>query len=265
MFVVVGERINTTRKKIAQAVEAGDAAYIQDDVRKQAAAGATYIDVNAGSRGGREKQDLAWLIEVIQESVDLPLCLDSPDPEVLRNACEQVKNPPMINSISLEKNRYEPMLDFLKGRKCKIIALCMSDEGMPQTVSEVVGRAQTLISGLEKNGIQHDNIYVDPLVEPVGVDIKKGLIALDSIREITSRNPGVHIMCGLSNISFGLPQRKAVNRQFLTLLLSAGADGAILDPLDRQMMAGLRITEMLLGQDAFCMRYISAVRSGLLG
>ena len=264
MFVVVGERINTSRKAVDAAVEARDAAYIHGDVQRQQQAGATYIDVNAGSRIGREAEDLCWLVDVVQEAVDLPLCLDSPDPQVLFEAFRRTRRPPMINSISLEKSRLEPMLAFLKGRACRIVALCVSDAGMPRSASETVARAGELIAALEAAGMAREAIFVDPLVQPVAADITKGAMVLEAVSGIRAAFADVRIMCGLSNISFGLPKRRLVNRHFLGLLMAAGADGAILDPLDKATMTAVRINEMLLGRDDYCLNFIRAVRTGAL-
>ena len=194
--------------------------------------------------------------------MNIPLCIDSPDPEVLMMAYEKVEQKPMINSITLEKKSYDPMMSFLEGKDCKVIALCMSDEGMPKSSGDVIKRAKKLVEGLEKIGMKRDDIYIDPLIEPIGTDISKGIMAMDSVRNIKEENPGVHFMCGLSNVSFGLPERKIINRHFLSLMMSAGIDGAILDPLDEKIMATVKITEMLLGKDNYCMNYLKAVRAG---
>ena len=142
MFTVIGERINTTLKKVKAAVTDRDADYIMDDVQKQTAAGASYIDVNAGARIGHEVEDMTWLLEVVQQATDLPLCLDSPDPAVLEMAYGLVSKKPMINSISLEKDRFEPMIEYLQGKDCRIIALCMDDTGMPSSSEDIAGRAR---------------------------------------------------------------------------------------------------------------------------
>jgi cobalamin-dependent methionine synthase I len=262
MFTIVGERINTSRKPVMEAVEARNGAYIQEDVRRQEAAGATYIDVNAGARIGHEMEDMQWLIGAIQEAVHLPLCLDSPDPRVLETAHALVSRPPMINSISLEKDRFEPMLRFLAGKDCRVIALCMDDAGMPTGAADVIARAGRLVEGLEGIGIPRDRIHIDPLVQPVSTDITKGRMALDAVAGIMAACPGVHTACGLSNVSYGLPQRKFINRTFLSLLMAAGLDGAIVDPLDEPLMGGLKTTQMLLGDDEYCLTFLQAVRAG---
>jgi 5-methyltetrahydrofolate--homocysteine methyltransferase len=262
MFVVVGERINTSRKEVQEAVAKRDVAYIQKDVKQQEAAGASYIDVNAGARIGFEMEDMEWLLEVIQEVVAIPLSLDSPDPKVLEMAYRKVKEPPMINSISLEKKRYDSILSFLKGRDCRVVALCMDDSGMPKNTSEVIDRAKTLVGSLEGVGIKRESIYLDPLVQPVSTDITKALMTMDSVKGILKELPGVHVICGLSNVSYGLPQRELINRTFLTLLMSAGLDSAILDPLDKKLMSVLRTSELLLGKDDYCLSYLKGIREG---
>ena len=264
MFEVIGERINTSRKRVQQAVAERDASYIVDDVRKQQAAGAAYIDVNGGARIGHEAEDMQWLLDIIDPIAEVPLTLDSPDPAILEMACSRVKAMPMINSISLEKERFEAMMPFLEGRRCKIIALCMDDKGMPSSSEEIIERAATLVRELTAIGIAEDHIYVDPLVQPISTDITKGTMVLNAVRGIKERYPAAHITGGLSNISYGLPQRKIINRTFLTLMMAAGMDSAIIDPLDNRIMATIKTADMLLGNDNFCMGFLKGVRAGTI-
>ncbi|MCG8617570.1 MAG: dihydropteroate synthase [Desulfobacterales bacterium] len=264
MFEVIGERINTSRKLVQAAVAERDAQYIIDDVKKQEAAGATFIDVNAGARIGHETEDMEWLLNTIQPEVSLPLTLDSPDPAVLEMAFAMVEKTPMINSISLEKERFDAMIPFLKGKDCKVIALCMDDAGMPESADDIVGRADSLVKELNAIDIPTANIYVDPLVQPISTDSNKGMMVLDAVRAIKAAYPEVHITGGLSNISYGLPQRKIINRTFVTLMMDAGMDSAIIDPLDDKIMATIKTADMLLGNDQFCMGYLKGVRAGII-
>jgi len=264
MFQVIGERINTSRKNVQAAVAEQDADYIRADVAQQIEAGADFIDVNAGARIGHEQADMQWLLDVIVPVASVPLCLDSPDPAILEMAYARVDKPPMINSISLEKERFDTMLPLLKGKTCKIIALCMDDAGMPASSEDIVTRAEKLVSALEDVGCNQADIYIDPLMQPISTDITKGNMVLDAVREIKARLPDVHITGGLSNISYGLPERKIINRTFVTLMMAAGMDAAIIDPLDTSIMATIRTADMLLGNDDFCMRYLKAVRAGLI-
>ena len=261
MFCVIGERINTSRKKVQEAAAKRDSAYIQEDVKMQQDAGAKYIDVNAGARIGHEMDDMEWLVNIIQEVVTIPLCLDSPDPDVLEMAYGIVNEPPLINSISLEKDRYDAMVPFLKGKDCKIVALCMDDSGMPASVQDIIGRAKRIVFELGNIGIKQSSIYVDPLVQPVSTDTSKGIMVLESVKGILRELPEVHITGGVSNISYGLPQRKFINRTFINLMMAAGMDSAIIDPLDQVLMATIKTTEMLIGKDEFCTKYLKAVRA----
>lgn len=264
MFEVIGERINTSRKKVQEAVANRDADYIVDDVTKQQEAGAAFIDVNAGARIGHETEDMKWLIDTIQPIVKVPLTLDSPDPAVLEMAFGMVDSEPMINSISLEKERFDSMMPFLEGKACKIIALCMDDGGMPNSSDDIIERAVTLVKELNKIGMATGNIYVDPLVQPISVDSNKGVMVLEAVRGIKAQFPDIHITGGLSNISYGLPQRKIINRTFVTLMMDAGMDSAIIDPLDPKIMATIKTADMLLGHDNFCGNYLKGVRSGAI-
>ena len=262
MFCLVGERINTSRESVNRAVSERDTAYIQEDVKKQEAAGANYIDVNAGARIGHEREDMQWLLEIIQEAVSIPVCIDSPDPDILEMAYGMTGQPPMINSISLEQARFETMIPFLKGKACKIVALCMDDTGMPTSTRDIIDRAQRLVQEMGAIGIQRDSIYIDPLVQPISTSTSNGVMVLDAVKGISEQLTGVHMICGLSNVSYGLPSRKIINRNFLSMMMTAGLDGAICDPLDRDLMAAFKITEMLLGKDDFCANYLKAFRAG---
>ena len=264
MFEVIGERINTSRKLVQAAVAERDADYIIDDVQKQQEAGANYIDVNAGARIGHEEEDMKWLLDVIQPIATVPLTLDSPDPAILEMAFSMVEKTPMVNSISLENERFDAMMPFLDGKSCKVIALCMDDAGMPESSSDIMDRAAKLVKELNNIGIKTADIYVDPLVQPISTDTNKGMMVLDAVRNIKAEFPEVHITGGLSNISYGLPQRHIINRTFVTLMMDAGMDSAIIDPLDKKIMGAIRTADMLLGQDPFCMNYLKGVRSKII-
>ncbi|MDI6725399.1 MAG: methyltetrahydrofolate cobalamin methyltransferase [Smithellaceae bacterium] len=259
-MLIVGELINASRKEVARAIESSDAGLIKRLALEQVEAGARYIDVNAGIFVEREAQYLRWLVEQVQDAVDVPCCLDSPDPRAVEAALAVHRGVAMINSISLEKARREFLLPLLAGGDLKVVALCMSDEGMPETAADRVAIAGRLIDLLVQNRVSLDNIYVDPLVQPVSVDTTYGREILQAIREIMARYPGVHSICGLSNISYGLPARKLLNRTFAVLAVAAGLDSVIVNPLDEQMMAGIISAETLTGRDSYCSGYLKAYR-----
>jgi len=263
-MLIVGERINSSRKAINQAIKAKDADFIRAEAKAQAEAGADYIDVNAGSFIEREAEYLCWLVEVVQRVTELPLCIDSPNPEAIAAALDVVKGSAMLNSISLEERRMVGMMPLVKKYKTKIVALCQSDEGIAATVSDRVKIAEQMVEVLTKEGIALSDIYIDPLVYPIATDTQSALAALGAIEKIMQLFPGVHTICGLTNVSFGLPARRLLNRTFLVAAISYGLDSAIIDPTDRELMAGLVAAEALLNRDEFCSRYIRAYREGKL-
>ena len=263
-MIIVGELINASRKAIAAAIEAQDTATLEKVARDQAEAGATYIDVNAGVFVNKEAEYLKWLVELVQKVVEIPCCLDSPDPAALEAALavhNSQHGPAMINSISLEKDRWERLLPVIAGTDLRVVALCMSDDGMPETADQRLQIAEGLIEGLTKNGIALENIFVDPLVQPVATNTRFGVEFLEAVERIMTGWPGVHTMCGLSNISYGLPERKFMNQTFMTMSVAKGLDGAIINPLDKRMMGTILAAEALDGRDDYCMNYLQAYRA----
>jgi cobalamin-dependent methionine synthase I len=263
-MLIVGERINTSRKAVNEAVEKRDAAYIQADVKAQVEAGADIVDVNAGSRSASELDDLRWLISVIEEAVPARLSLDSSTPDVLAAVVNTVRDMPMLNSTTAEKARFDKMALVIKERECDVVALCIDDRGVPKTSDQILENAAKLVTRLEAIGVKRERIHLDPLVQAVSVDNKAALVFLEAIERINREIPGVETVCGLSNVSFSLPKRPLVNRTFLALAMRAGLQGALIDPLDKKLMATLRATMVLLGQDSFCRTYLKAFRAGRL-
>lgn len=259
-MIIVGELINASRKNIAAAIENKDVEAIQTIARDQHAHGADYIDVNAGVFVNKEADYLKWLVETVQAEVDTPCCIDSPDPKAIEAALAVHNGTPMINSISLEKERYEALLPIVSETEFKIVALCMSDKGMPQTVDERLAIADELVNNLVKKNVALENIYVDPLVQPLSTDVRFGIEFLNSIEIIMKTFPGIHTVCGLSNISYGLPERKFLNQTFMVMAIIKGLDGAIVDPLDKKMMAAIIAGEALAGKDEWCANYLAAYR-----
>lgn len=260
---IVGELINASRKKIRNEIKEKNYDEIARVAKEQAEHGADFIDVNAGIFVGQEEDYVKWLINTVQENVEAPCCIDTPDPKVLEEAAKVHKGAPMLNSISLEKDRWDKMLPVLRGTDMKVIALCMSDEGMPYTKDDRMKIAERLINGLQQNDVPLDNIYVDPLVQPIGSGDNFGIEFLNTIEALNKEFEGVHTICGLSNISFGIPKRKLANQTFMTMAITKGLDSAIMNPLDKKMMANIIATETLLGRDPFCENYMNSYRDGM--
>jgi 5-methyltetrahydrofolate--homocysteine methyltransferase len=261
-MIIIGELINASRKAIGAAIEAQDKEAIQKVARDEHEAGADFIDVNAGIFVDNEPEHLKWLVKTVQEAVDGPCAIDSPNPKAIEAALAAHRGTPMINSISLEKERYENLMPIVAGTDMQIIALCMSDAGMPETVDDRMKIADKLVNGLLQNNVKMEQIYVDPLVQPMSVNNQFGMEFLDAVEQIMQRFEGIHTACGLSNISYGLPARKFLNQTFMIMAIAKGLDGAIVNPLDKKMMANIVAAETLTGKDSFCMNYLKAFRAG---
>ena len=260
-MIIVGELINASRSIIKEAIETENEEAIWKLAREQVENGADLIDVNAGVFADREADYLRWLVEAVQGASDIPCCIDSLNPKAIEAALSVHKGAAMINSISLEEERYNSILPLVAGTGCKVVALCMSDSGMPRTADDRLAIADKLINGLVKNNVPIEDIYVDPVVQPVATDHTFGQEFLKAVEMIGTRFEGVHTICGLSNISFGMPKRKSLNQIFIVMAITRGLDAAILDPLDEKMMSTIVAAEALAGEDPHCRRYLSAHRT----
>ena len=265
-MLVVGERINTSRKQIKKAVAERDRAAILAEAQDQVDAGADLIDIHAASsEKDRESDDLSWIIDTVQEALPLvTFCLDSTNPESLSTVMNRVQHPPMVNSITAERPAFEVMAPVLQMQECLVVALCIDDRGIPRDAKQVVDNATRLVIDLEDLGIKRDRIYLDPVIQAVGTNTKAALMALEAMETIKREFDNVHLICGLSNVSFGLPMRHLLNRSFLSLAMKAGLDAALIDPLDRKLMSTLRAAAVLLDQDPWCQGYTRAFREGIL-
>ena len=261
-MIIIGELINASRKAIGAAIEGQDTAAIQKVAEDQHSAGADFIDVNAGIFVDKEPEYLSWLVQTVQQTIAGPCAIDSPNPKAIEAALAVHQGTPMINSISLEKERYDNLMPILAGTDMKVIALCMSDDGMPETVKDRLKIADKLVNGLLQNNIKLENIFVDPLVQPMSVNNGFGMEFINAVEQIMERFEGVHTACGLSNISYGLPARPYLNQTFMVMAITKGLDGAIVNPLDKKMMANITAAETLAGKDNFCMNFLQAYRAG---
>jgi 5-methyltetrahydrofolate--homocysteine methyltransferase len=263
-MILIGELLNSTRKKVRAAIEGRDAEAVQELARRQAEAGAAFIDLNTGALLDRELECMEWLIRTVREVADRPLSIDSPDPEALALGCELGGPGTMINSISAETARYEKVLPLVLKYKAPVIALGMDDEGLPEDEDRGFDVLEDLIDRLEHDGVTRPQIFADPLVRPVGANTAIPRTVLKVISRLRLAYPDLHVSGGVSNVSHGLPCRRLINRAFMTMAMAAGLDAAIVDPLDAALMAEIAAAELLLGRDEFAMHYISLFRSGRL-
>lgn len=264
-MVIVGEKINTSLKGITEAIKAKDKEFIQELAVRQSNQGSDYIDVNCGTLIDIEEEMLPWLVEIVQEVVDKPCCIDSPNPKALEAALKVHKGRPMINSITAEKSRYDDVIRLVKEYDAKIVALLIDDKNGISPSDEIrTSIGVDLIEKMHNDGVAYEDMYIDPLIQPISTDSNMGLVALNTIANIKQKFPEVHFMCGLSNISFGLPNRGLLNRTYLSMCMHAGLDGAVLDPGNKKMMSMIYAGEALLNKDRFTKKYLKAHRKGVL-
>jgi len=266
-MIIIGEKINATNKRVSEAIVNKDAAFIQKLARQQSDAGASYIDVNTGTGQGAEQEiaSLKWAIDTVQSVTDLPLCLDSSDPQALLAAMAHYQGPKaMINSVNAEPEKLEPLGRLAAERQVPLVALVMGDRGIPGSVEERLSAADLIVTHLTRLGVRENQLFFDTLLLPISVDTGQGLVTLKTIQQLKSRYPSANTHIGLSNVSFGLPNRGIVNQAFLLMAISAGLDAAILDPLDAKVMSFVRVADMLTDKDPACKGFIRAHRKGLL-
>ena len=264
-MLIIAERINATRKRVGAAFAARDAAFIQDEATRQAAAGAHYLDVNAAFSPDAERDLMAWAVETIRAVTDKPLSIDSANPAAARAGLALLpKGTAFLNSISGEQARLDAMLPMAVEFETKVVALAMDDRGMPATIDDRWRAIERIFAATDKAGIPRDRLYIDPLVRPVATNPDQAGQCLEMIRQIRARGGGAGTVVGLSNVSYGLPVRRHLNRTFLALCGGAGLSAAIIDPLEPDMMSTVLAAACLTGEDSDCMNYITAQREGKL-
>jgi 5-methyltetrahydrofolate--homocysteine methyltransferase len=261
--LVIGEKINSSLSGVAEAIAVRDEAFIQALAQCQAQAGAQLLEVNAASSPGDEPDNLEWLARTVQGAVDLPLCLDSASTPAIEAALSSHRGKAIVNSITGEPGRAEGILPLVKKHGCQVVGLAVGPEGVPHSAPERMENARLLTETVRGYGIPLEDLYLDPGVLPVSVAAEAGVAVLQTLRDIRS-TLGVKTIMGVSNISFGLPRRRLLNRTFLAAALALGLDAAILDPLDRELMATAAAARALLGEDEYCAAYLAAFRQGLL-
>ena len=212
-----------------------------------------------------ELETMKWMLDIMQDETSTKICVDSPDPKVCVDALPFCKKPGLVNSVSLEGDKIDVIFPAIADTKWNVVALLSGEQGIPSSVEERMVNFDKLMEQAAKYGIAANRIFVDPLVEGLATNQESLLTFAAVCREIKAKFPQIHITSGLSNISFGLPVRKMLNMAFMTLAMQAGMDSAIVDPTNRDMMGIIYATDALLGNDDFCVEYISAYRDNLFG
>jgi 5-methyltetrahydrofolate--homocysteine methyltransferase len=262
--IIIGEKINGAIPAVAEAIRNKDAAFIRNLARVQADAGADYLDLCAGTSPDIELETLEWLVALVEDTVDIPICIDSPNAEVLTAIVPRIKQEGIINSVSGEGSKSDILYPLAAKTGWKLIVLACDDGGVSADAAKKAEIAASLIVKAGEYGIGEDRLYVDPLVMAVSA-VNNALSAFTgAIKLIREKHGGVHFTSGLSNISYGTPARKNINRGFLFYAIEAGMDSAIMDPANKEMYAAILTAELLLGRDKHSRNYNKAFRTGRL-
>lgn len=273
-MIIIGEKLNGTIPSMAKAIAGRDEEWIKEIARKEADAGADFIDVCASVEIG-EVETLHWMIDLVQSVTNVPICIDSPSTEVLARTYQFCKRPGMFNSVSMEsKKQIDGIFRIMaENPGWEVIAMLCDDTGIPKSAADRLRVFEDIMKKAKEYGIAPSRIHIDPIIEAAALmdpDREDGPgIAINTkvIRAIRKAYPDIHITSAISNISHGLPARKFMNYAFTALVLEAGLDSGILDPLNEGMLGVIYAAEALLGldEDGYCMEYIEAYKDGLFG
>ena len=264
-MIIIGEKINGSITAVAEAIANRDAEFIKNRAKAQAEAGATFIDCCASVPEAEEVETLKWMIDCIQEVTDLPIAVDSPSADVIKEAYKFCKKEGIINSVSGEGDKVDTIFPLIADSKWGVICLLSDDTGIPKTAADRLKVFDYIMSKAKEYNISPDRLYIDPLVEMLCTSEDGMAMNVEVMSTIRKQYPDIHLVAAVSNISFNLPVRKLVNLGYTVLAMNAGLDSAILDPLNRDMMGVIYATEALLGLDDYCMEYIGAYREGIFG
>ncbi len=264
-MIIIGEKINGAIPSVAKAIAEKDETFIKELAKSQAEVGSTYIDVCASVDSEIELETMKWLIDLVQEATDTPIAIDSPDAGICAKCIEFCNKPGLVNSVSMEGDKVDVVFPIIADTKWECVGLLCDDTGIPQTGEKRLEVFAALMEKAKSFNIDPARLHIDPLVEMLctaedGINTIMGVM-----REIKRQYPTIHVTGGASNISFNLPARKFVNQAFLIMAMGAGMDSAIINPLHKHMMGLIYATEALMGNDEYCMEYISGYREGLFG
>ncbi len=272
-MLIIGERINSSIKKVEEAIKDKNTAFIQHEAKVQVEAGADVIDVNAGTLLKSEGDDIVWLIDTVNQVLDINsnknirIAVDSANPEVISQGLEKLVNiskdhRPFINSVTADKEKLDAVFPLVKKFNAQLVGLLMSEGGIPEVPQERCELGRMILKAAEEYNINPEDVYLDPLILPVSTDSNKGVQVLEIIKLIKELEKNVKIIIGLSNISYGLPERPLLNQTFMAMAMAAGVDAAIINPLDQRLMNIIKAADAILGNDEYCMNYITAYRNG---
>lgn len=256
--VIIGERINPTgKKKLQEALKAGDLSIIKKEALEQVAAGAAILDCNVNAPGVNDVRLLPEAIKLIQDTVDVPLCIDSPNTDALLAGLKAYKGKPLVNSISGEKARLERVLPLIKEYGAAVIGLAQDDAGIPKSTERRVDITKRIVEACEKIGVPKEDLVIDVMTYSIGAEPKAARDVLNALRQIRTEL-GLNMTMGASNISFGMPDRPVLNAAWMAMVIEAGGTALIADAA--KVMPAVLSADLILGRDRFARRYLEGYR-----
>lgn len=265
-MIYIGGNINTNVfEELNEILDKKDAASekrLLDIAEYDIKHGVTYMGINAGSRVKTEPEDVEWMLRLVQKNFDIPICIDSPNPDVFKLALEAHDDQfgkPIVNSISAEKERLEKILPLVKEYDTEVVGLLMSDDGIPTEEGEKLACAESILSAMAEVGVGTDSLFMDPLLFPVSVDAGNGMNFINMIKRLKLTYPDIKTFCGLANISHGLPVRELINHTFVAMAAGAGLDACVMETSPVQY-AALKTMNLLQGNDMFAGDYLASFR-----
>ena len=263
-MIIVGEKINASRADVGKMINERDAEGLAQLALSQAQAGADFVDVNVGTGEGQrqdEADSMGWAVKVVSKAVEKPICVDSADPMVIEAGLRALDSDGvLVNSAKAEDDTLEAVVNLAAAHNGLLVGLAMDESGIPPTSDGRLKACAKIVDACSKIGVPLKRVFFDPLALPVSTDTTQGLVTLETISRIKNEFPGARTVMGLSNISYGLPARGKLNTAFLYMALYAGLDAAIADPLNEDLMAGVKAGEVLVGKDRHCRRYMRSFR-----
>jgi 5-methyltetrahydrofolate--homocysteine methyltransferase len=259
-FVMIGERINPTGRKILAAeMAAGDFSRVESDTRAQIAAGAQMLDVNAGIPLADEPAILAKAVQLVQSITDVPLSIDSSIVAALEAGLAVYKGKALVNSVTGEEERLEAVLPLVKKYGAAVVAISNDETGISEDPNVRFAVAKKIVERAADHGIHHSDVVVDPLVMPVGAINQAGVQVMALVRRLRTELK-VNTTCGASNISFGLPAREGISSVFLSMAIGSGMTSAIMNPMHTEIVKACMGADVMMGHDPDCARWIRRFR-----
>ncbi|MEW6456834.1 MAG: dihydropteroate synthase [Acidobacteriota bacterium] len=255
-MIIIGERLNSSRKEVLEALKSKDKEFILKESKQQKEKGAEFIDLNASLLMEKELETLKWAIPIIEKEAGIPVSIDSSDVKVLEKSLEIHQGKAILNSLTIESKKIKYLSGIIKEKKPYIIGLLIDKDGMPNSPEEAYRKTLNFLEIIKHEGIDESEIFIDPLVRPIATNSNIANIFFESLIKIKKSIPELKTVAGISNVSFGLPRRKLINRIFLTISIFNGLDAAILDPLDDEIISTIFSVEALLGKDKNLKNYL---------